>query len=119
MALIVLSRSTNSQEVDVVAYSDASAERTVNGPPGVSPVTPASYAAGSVEVASFLFDLGAVGDVSTIPIAPCLKSASFGTTLKVTSGAQTSGDLECAASTSSPTQMALVRDSVVLIGGYY
>ena len=120
MAFIVESRSTNSPEVDVTVYSDASAERTVDGPPGVSGVMPASYPAGSAGVASFLADLASCGDVSAIPIAPtCLKSVSFGTTLKVRSGGQTSGDLECAASTSSPAQMALFRDAVTLAGGYY
>jgi len=119
VALIVLSRSTNSPEVDVVVYSDASAERTVTGRQGVSNVAPAQYPAGAAEVTSFLSDLGAAGDLATIPIATCLKSVSFGTTLKITADGQTSGDLECAASTATLVQMALFRDSVVLIGGYY
>jgi hypothetical protein len=128
VASIRVTASTNSGEIDVVVFSDASAERTI-GPhrydasTGLDP-SPMSYPPGSPEVVTFLCDLAAVGDVSAIPADPggpsptlpgCAKSASFGTITTVTAGGKTSGDLQCL---ENPTAAAtaLAHDAAVLSG---
>ena len=116
VASIRLSASTNTPPVDVVVYSDASAERTV-GPfrfEGGIPIDPKSYPAGSPEVVAFLCDLAAAGDVSRLPVTSCPKSVSFGTTETVTAGDKTSSDVECLADTASAAAKALAHDCDVL-----
>jgi hypothetical protein len=115
VARIVVSASTNASEIDVVVYSDASADRTL-GPArfGTSlDQPPAFFPAGSPEVESFLTDLAEVGDVSLIPIGQCAKSVSFGTTTTVTSNGKTSGDLQCLLNPAAATQ-SLANDVAVL-----
>jgi hypothetical protein len=111
VAHIVVSASTNASEIDVVVYSDGSAERTL-GPAkyGTSlDQPPASFPLGSAEGESFLKDLAKVGDVSLIPTQKCAKSVSFGTTTTVTSNGKTSGDLQCLLNPTAASQ-SLVRD---------
>jgi hypothetical protein len=95
VARIVMSASTNSAEIDVVVYGDASAVRTIGPAHGSLSGTPATFPAGSPEGMTVLSDLAAVGDVAQIPISMCGKSASFGTTTTVTTDGKTSGDLQC------------------------
>lgn len=74
VASIRNSMPTNSAEVDVVVFSDGSAERTLGTPGALRPSfldpAPQSFPPGSPEVLMFLCDLGAVGDVSTIAADP-------------------------------------------------
>jgi hypothetical protein len=118
VASIHVTASTNSGTIDVVIYSDASAVRTT-GTSAVDGSTltpdPAVFRAGSPEVITFLCDLAAAGPVMPIPITgACFKSASFGTTMTVTTDGQTSGDLECLAPEASPAANALSHDCDVL-----
>jgi hypothetical protein len=122
-ATIHVTASTNSAPVDVVVYCDASAERTL-GPPkvAVGRVTPKTFPAGSPEVAKFLADLDAAGDVSSFTIyeypAPgtvpgCAKSASFGTVTTLSVQGKTSGDIQCM-TWPSAAQAALASDCDLL-----
>jgi len=114
VALIKVSASTNSAEVDVTVYSDGSATRTI-GPArnSVLDVTPAMFLPGQPAVAHFLADLDAVGNVAAIPIGQCPKSASFGTTTTVTAGGKTSGDLQCLKNpTAAETSLAADCDAL-------
>jgi hypothetical protein len=114
VALIRVSASTNSAEIDVAVYSDGSANRTI-GPARNSSLdgTPAMFPPGQPAVEKFLADLDAVGNVAAIPIGQCGKSVSFGTTTTVTAGENTSGDLQCL---SNPTaaENSLAADCNVL-----
>jgi hypothetical protein len=119
VATIVQSLSTNSSEVDVAVYSDASADRTLgpSRPHGTKSLdaTPKIYDANSPEVAAFLSHLAEVGDVSAIPCGQCLKSTSFGTVTTVSVDGATSGDLQCLEKPSL-AQAALAADCAVLTG---
>ena len=120
-ASIRVSQSTNSSEVDVVVYSDGSAERTLgasnpNGTTSGDP-TPKSYPANSTEVDAFLCDLAAAGVVSQIAtVDTCPKSVSFGTKTTITVDGAMSGDMQCLADTAPAAAMALARDCDVLTG---
>lgn len=117
VALIRVSASTNSAEVDVTVYSDGSANRTIGAARNSSlDGTPATFLPGQLAVAQFIADLDAVGDVAAIPIGQCAKSISFGTTTTVTAGGKTSGDLQCL-SNPTPAQTGLAQDCNVLVTG--
>jgi hypothetical protein len=118
VASIHVTASTNSGTIGVVVYSDGSAVRTT-GTARVDGSTltpdPAVFPAASPPVIAFLCDLAAAGPVMQIPITGgCAKSASFGTTMSVTAGGQSSGDLECLAPEASPAANALSHDCDVL-----
>jgi hypothetical protein len=121
VASVHVTASTNTGTIDVTVFSDGSAERTT-GParfdagPGLTP-QPMSFPAGSPEVMTFLCDLAAAGRVSQIPTTnSCAKSVSFGTEMTVAVGPDSSGDLECLATTASAAAMALAHDCDVLTG---
>ena len=87
--------STNTPEINVSVYADASAQRTIAGN-NAQYVTNKTYPAGSADVMTFLTELHLVGDVSKIPTAgDCGKSVSFGTETIVSADGMTSGDLQC------------------------
>jgi hypothetical protein len=87
--------STNTPEINVAVYADASAQRTIAGN-NAQFVADKTYPAGSADVAAFLNQLHLVGDVSKIPTAgDCGKSVSFGTETIVSADGMTSGDLQC------------------------
>jgi hypothetical protein len=89
------SASTNTPEINVAVYADASAQRTIAGN-NAQYVTNKTYPAGSADVMTFLTELHLVGDVSKIPTAgDCGKSVSFGTETIVSADGMTSGDLQC------------------------
>ena len=117
VALIKVSASTNSAEVDVTVYSDGSANRTI-GPARNSELdgTPVMFLPGQPAVAQFLADLDAVGSVAAISSGQCPKSASFGTTTTVTAGGKTSGDLQCI-NNPTPAETRLAEDCDVLTTG--
>jgi hypothetical protein len=114
LALIKVSASTNSAEVDVTVYSDGSANRTIGPARNISlDGKPAMFLPGQPAVAQFLADLDAVGNVAAIPIGQCPKSTSFGTTTTVTAGGKTSGDLQCLKSpTAAETSLASDCDAL-------
>ena len=114
-ASIKMSKSTNSPEIEVVVRMDGSADRTLNGPPGVLSVAPFSYPPASPDVETFLADLAAVGDVSAIATGQCAKSVSFGTNTTVSTGAATSGDLQCLVNPTTAAR-ALAQDCQTLLG---
>ncbi len=113
------SASTNSGSIVVLVYSDGSGTRTVGPPNWGSPyVCPdggcdSYYSPGSLTY--LLEDLRAVGDLSNIRGAWCGKSASFGTTTKVTTNGKTSVDLQCMQNP-TPAQCALYDDCLGLTG---
>jgi hypothetical protein len=117
LALIKVSASTNSAEIDVTVYSDGTANRTI-GPARNSELdgTPAMFPPGQPAVVQFLADLVAVGNVAAIPIGQCGKSVSFGTTTTVTAGGKTSGDLQCL-SNPTPAETRLAEDCDTLTTG--
>jgi hypothetical protein len=87
--------STNTPEINVAVYADASAQRTIVGS-NAAYVANKTYPAGSADVTTFLTELHLVGDVSKIPTASdCGKSVSFGTETIVSADGKTSGDLQC------------------------
>jgi hypothetical protein len=87
--------STNTPEINVSVYADASAQRTIVGN-NAQYVANKTYPAGSADVTAFLTELHFVGDVSKIPTAlGCTKSVSFGTETIVSADGMTSGDLQC------------------------
>lgn len=113
-AEIRVTSSTNSPAIDVIVFCDSSAERTLGSSGGTfNNAPPKVYPPGSPEVKTFLADLNAVGDVSAIPTGFCVKSASFGTTTKVSALGKSSGDLECLNSPSA-SQTALANDCKTL-----
>jgi hypothetical protein len=122
-AIIHVSRSTNSPELFVTVYCDGSAERALGaaGTGSNGGIMPQTYAPGSPEVAMFLTDLDAVGDVSAIPagpanpnlLSPCAKSASFGTVTTITAQGKTSGDVQCLMNPTA-AESALAADCRVL-----
>jgi hypothetical protein len=119
-ASIRVSRSTNSSEIDVVVYSDGSAERTLgpHNPAGTTSLDPPpkSYPPASLEVMTFLADLAGTGDISTLPVvSDCPKSVSFGTETTISAGGKTSVDMQCLANP-TPDAMGLAADCVVLTG---
>jgi len=114
-ARIQESGSTNSAAIEVVVYTDGSAERTSSANKPIHGA-PKSYPAGSAEVSAFLGDLSAVGDLASIPTAGCAKSASFGTTTRISASGKTSGDLQCLSGTAPDAARKLFHDAQVLEG---
>jgi hypothetical protein len=109
VAHVLETASTNTPEINVSIYADASAERKV-GSGNVQYVADKSYPAASPEVMTFLAELRLVGDVSMMPTASgCVKSVSFGTRTIVSAGGETSGDVQCllATATDADVQLAL------------
>ncbi len=117
VAMVNVTRSTNSPAIDVTVFCDGSADRTL-GTPGDDnslDVMPKTYAAGSPEVTACLSDLDAVADVSAIPTGQCAKSGSFGTETTITARGKTSGDLQCLVDASA-AETALATDCAGLAG---
>jgi hypothetical protein len=114
-ATIHVSASTNSAPIDVVVHANGSAERTIEPGSQNIPTTPRTFLAGDPDVERFLSDLVASGDVELYAVVPhCAKSISFGTTTRVTSGAETSDDVECMSPDAPLEQRALADDCGVL-----
>lgn len=93
-ATIVDSGSTNANGYTIHVTSDGNASVEYQ-PRGGSPIgTPKRFTVPAATTARFFADLGAArkGNMATVP---CMKSVSFGTTLKVTWQGWTSPDLTC------------------------
>jgi hypothetical protein len=93
-ATIVDSGSTNANGYTIHVASDGNAS-VVYQPRGGSPIgSPKKFTVPAATTARFFADLAAArkGNMATVP---CMKSVSFGTTLKVTWQGWTSPDLTC------------------------
>lgn len=93
-ATIVDSGSTNANGYTIHVTSDGNAS-VLYQPRGGSPIgTPKKFTVPAATTARFFTDLAAArkGNAATVP---CMKSVSFGTTLKVTWQGWTSPDLTC------------------------
>jgi hypothetical protein len=114
VARIVQLESIHTSEVDVVVYSDASADRSLaalSAAPYYDP-QPKSFPACSPEVTAFLTDLANVGGVSAMPKDWCAKPVYSGTTTTVASGGKTSGDLQCFNLNTIPGPLLLLAEDV-------
>lgn len=115
VAAIHVSASTNSAPVDVVVHADGSAERTIEPGSQNNPTTPKSFLVGDATVERFLSDFEASGDVELYAVVPhCSKSVSFGTSTTITSGNETSGDVQCMSPDAPTAQYALADDCATL-----
>ena len=92
-AKIVDSGSTNTSGFTIVVRSDGSATVAVQQNATQSP-TPKPFTLSQAMATRFFADLAAAkkGNATTVP---CMKSASFGTTLRITWQGWTSPDLSC------------------------
>jgi len=119
-AQITLTSSTNSPEFRVAVDNLGNVERSVVDLTG-TPRDLRSFPVASPEATLFLYDLHAVGDLSTVgdpgPIfgESCGKSGSLGTQTKIVSLGVSSGDMQCLVNP-TPEQTALAHDADVLLG---
>jgi hypothetical protein len=93
-AVIVNSGSTNSYGYSIAVWSDGTASVTLQERGGGAVGTPKPFTISAATTARFFADLAAArkGAMTT---APCMKSASFGTSTHVTWQGWTSPDLSC------------------------
>jgi hypothetical protein len=94
-AIIVNSGSTNTQGFRIVVRPDRSAIVTI----GTAQVVKKELTAATTQ--AFFKDLGAAGSLDKLEHEPCMKSASFGTTTRVTYKGNTTPDLSCASGESA------------------
>lgn len=93
-ATIVNSGSTNTPGYTIAVRSDGSATLAVRGRLGMPANPPKSFSVSSTVAQQFMDDLKAARDGHAAG-QPCMKSASFGTTTRVTWHGWTSPDLQC------------------------
>lgn len=94
-ATIVNSGSTNTAGYTIDVKSEGSAVLTLHGRPGMDVSTaPKAFKIQGALAARFFADLKAVREANVIG-APCMKSASFGSTTRVSWHDWKSPDLEC------------------------
>lgn len=94
-ASIVNSGSTNTAGYQIDVHSDGAAVVTLKPHPGSNlPAGPKSFTIAPALAASFFADLKAVRDAN-VAGAPCMKSASFGSSTHVSWHDWKSPDLEC------------------------
>lgn len=93
-AVIVDSGSTNTLGSRIEVWSDGTAAMTLQQKVGASPPPAKSFTVPMATVKQFFADLAAArkGNAATVP---CMKSASFGTTTRVTWQGWVSPDLTC------------------------
>jgi hypothetical protein len=106
-AVIVNSGSTNTMGYKITISRDGNGTATLQGRTGTPSGKPKSFQLVSGTVTRFFDDLSAARKENAPPI-PCMKSASFSSTTRITWQGWTSPDLECPQKT--PTGDALVRD---------
>lgn len=110
VATIIQSGSTNTVGYEVAIHSDGSATVRMGG--AASPAQSSGsrqFAPGTVDMSTLLRLLNEIGDVSSIPIGRCAKSASFGTSTHIRFAGKESGDLQCVQTSGSDS--ALVQPS--------
>jgi hypothetical protein len=105
-AKIVDSGSTNTSGYTIVVQSDGSATVTVQQSATQS-TAPKSFTLPQATATRFFTDLAAAKTGNAVTV-PCMKSASFGTTLRITWQGWTSPDLSCPPKDSLGT--ALISD---------
>jgi len=117
-AAIVDSGSTNTNGLRIVVEPSGRAQSTVvrHGPHARTDEPPeASARTVPSTLAQRLYsDLEAAWPLSSLPTQHCLKSASFGTTLTIEFGGQTTPDLSCG-HTTDPRVRALAKDAHEII----
>jgi hypothetical protein len=93
-ATIVDSGSTNTSGYRIVVRSDGSAAASLQQLRSSQSSTPKPFTISKAVASRFFADLAAArkGNATTVP---CMKSASFGTTLRITWQGWTSPDLSC------------------------
>jgi hypothetical protein len=114
LATIIQSRSTNTRSYNVVIHNDGSAAVEFNGAGLVSSNAPAQsqqFPPGTIDTHRLRSLLTQIGDVSRIPIGFCMKSASFGTTTRISFVGKKSGDLQCVQQQASGNDPALLQAS--------
>jgi hypothetical protein len=93
-AVIVNSGSTNTAGYKIDVWSDGSASVTLQNRMGVAQSSPKPFTVTAALAKNFLGTLKAARDGHATG-SPCMKSASFGSTTRVTWHGWTSPDLEC------------------------
>lgn len=93
-AVIVNSGSTNSYGYTIHVSSDGKASVTLQERGGVPAGTPKSFTVPAATASRFFADLAAARKANTVTV-PCMKSVSFGSTLKITWQGWVSPDLTC------------------------
>jgi len=111
LATIIQSGSTNTIGYNLVIHSDGSAA----GMPIIRSTRAVAvgreYPPGTIDTKKLQRLLTVIGDVSKIPIGVCMKSASFGTTTKISYAGKVSGDLQCIQHQPSGGDEALLQSS--------
>lgn len=114
LATIIQSRSTNTRAYNVVIHNDGSAAVEFSGAGHISSNAPAQsqqFPPGTIDTHRLRSLLAQIGDVSRIPIGFCAKSASFGTTTRISYAGKKSGDLQCVQQQASGGDPALLQAS--------
>ncbi|MGA2730815.1 MAG: hypothetical protein ABSE96_23640 [Terracidiphilus sp.] len=114
LATIVQSRSTNSRAYNVAIRNDGGATAEFGGESlalHIEPPPSRVFPTGTVDATTLRRLLIAIGDVSKIPTAGRMKSASFGTRTQIEYANKTSGDLQSVPQQISDGDSALVRAS--------
>lgn len=106
IAVIVDSGSTNFSGYKIEISSDGSGSVTLQ-PRGGTPSPPKKFTAPTATTARFFSDLAAARKANAAAV-PCIKSASFGSSINVTWHGWTSNDLTCPAQDSAGA--ALIAD---------
>jgi hypothetical protein len=110
LATIIQSGSTNTVGYNLVIHNDGSAAAIPRG--STHPlVTRREYPPGTIDTKKLQRLLREISDVSRIPIGVCMKSASFGTTTKISYAGKMSGDLQCIRQGASGNDEALLQSS--------
>ncbi len=106
-AVIVNSGSTNSAGYKIVLSSNGKATVTAQSHSGTPSGAVKSFTVANATATRFFADLAAARSAKLATV-PCMKSASFGTSTRVTWQGWVSSDLECPAN--GPVGEALVKD---------
>jgi hypothetical protein len=106
LAAIQNSGSTNTLPYTITLYQDGSGTVTLQKEAHIDIAR--HYMAGTFDAQQLTRQLQEVGDVSSIPYQPCLKSTSFGTRTTITYHGKTSPDLSCPGSNLTPAQKTLI-----------
>jgi len=110
LATVIQSGSTNTVGYNIVIHNNGSATVMTEGPTHAL-VPRREFPPGTIDTKELQRLLTQIGDVSRIPIGLCMKSASFGTTTKISYAGKVSGDLRCISRPASDGDEALLKPS--------
>jgi len=110
LAVIIQSGSTNTRGYNILIHNDGSATATTIGATDSLGVM-REFPPGTIDTTKLRNLLTKIGDVSRIPIGSCIKSASFGTTTRISYAGKVSGDLQCIQQQASGGDQALLQES--------